>query len=281
MVEIITDTSSLYSPEEGRKLGFDVMCLNVYVDGKSYREYTDISTADFLELVKQGHLPSSSQPAIGAVMELYEAYADEEVVVISMADGLSGTYQSALGAKDGLDNSTNIHVINSRTLCGPHRYLVDVAVQMAKEGCSASEIINQLMILMDTTRSFLLPQDFDFLKRGGRLTPLAAKLGGLLKIQPVMTQTEDGMRLEKFSVARTFMGGVQNVLKVFSQETHPEACRLYITHAGVPAQAQKVQDLFLKHYPDLHIEVLELSPVFITQGGPGCLAIQWIADKDA
>lgn len=277
MVKIITDTSSLYSPEEGQKLGFDVMCLNVYVDGKSYREYADISSADFLELVKQGHLPSSSQPAIGAVMELYETYTNEEVIVICMADGLSGTYQSALGAKAGLDHSENIHVINSRTLCGPHRYLVDVAVKMVKEGKKSSEIIRKLEMLMNTTRSFLLPQDFDFLKRGGRLTPLAAKLGGLLKIQPVMTQTQEGTRLEKFSVARTFMGGIQTVFKEFSKEKDPNACRVYITHAGVSAQAQKVKEYFLQRFPELIIEIHELSPVFITQGGPGCLAIQWIS----
>ena len=63
-MRIITDTGALYSPEEGKKLGFDVLPLNVIADKKSYKEYVDISSQEFLEIVKEGHIPSSSQPSI-------------------------------------------------------------------------------------------------------------------------------------------------------------------------------------------------------------------------
>ena len=63
-----------------------------------------------------------------------EQYPDAEIINITLADGLSGTYQSACMAKSMVDHEENITVINSKTLCGPHRYLVDVAVKLAQVG---------------------------------------------------------------------------------------------------------------------------------------------------
>ena len=42
-------------------------------------------------------------------------YPNEDILVINMADGLSGTYQSTVSAKESVDHSENIHVINSMT----------------------------------------------------------------------------------------------------------------------------------------------------------------------
>lgn len=88
-MKIITDTGSLFSPAEGKELGIDVLPLNVIVNKKSYRELVDIEGHEFIEIVKQGHVPTSSQPSIGETMELLEEYQDEEVLIIHMADGLS------------------------------------------------------------------------------------------------------------------------------------------------------------------------------------------------
>lgn len=63
---------------------------------------------------------------------------------------------------------------NSRTLCGPHRYMVEKAQAMKEAGCSAAEIIDWVNAATEKHESFLIPQDFDFLRRGGRLTPMAA-----------------------------------------------------------------------------------------------------------
>lgn len=276
MIRLVTDTSTLYTPSQGEELGVDINPLIVTIKNKTYKEFINITTDEFLKMVKEGNVPISSQPAIGEVMESYEKYPDDDIVNICMADGLSGTYASALGAKNGLPNEDKIHIVNTRTLCGNQRYMFECALQMVKENCSLEALLAMLEEKITHQKSFLLPQDFDFLKRGGRLTPLAATIGGLLKIQPVMTQTEDGTRLEKFTIARTFTGAVNAVLKEFQKLENPHLYRLYISHAGVASQAEKIKNAFLGAFPNLDFDILELSPAFITQGGPDCLAIQWV-----
>jgi DegV family protein with EDD domain len=246
------------------------------MDKKSYKEYVDVDSETFLNMVKAGGIPSSSQPPIGETMEVFEKYEDEELLVINMSDGLSGTYQSTVSAKSAMEHSDKIHVINSMTLCGPQRYLVQKAIKLKNEGYDLNHISQELHKSIASENSFLIPNDFDFLKRGGRLTPLAATVGGMLKIVPVMMKTKDGKRLEKFTIKKTMKMAVKEIIKNFQEMGVNEDYNIYISHAGVLDQAQVVKDQIQKAFESVKIELLDLSPVFITQGGPGCIAIQTI-----
>ena len=273
-MKIITDTGALLSPKEGEKIGVDVLPLNVIADKKSYKEYVDVTSQEFLDIVKEGHVPSSSQPSIGETMELFEKYPEEDILVINMADGLSGTYQSTVSAKESVEHSENIHVINSMTLCGPQRYLVEKAVALREQGLDIHHIMKELHKSIACEKSFLIPQDFGFLKRGGRLTPLAATLGGMLKIIPIMTTTKDAKRLEKYAMKKTFKSAVKEIMKAFQELGVNEDFKIYVTHAGVLKQAQDVVKQLQTVFENTVIEMYDLSPVFIAQGGPGCIAVQ-------
>ena len=72
MIRINSDTSTLYSPEEGKKLGIDVNALAVAAGGKNYIEFVDLYSAEFVEIVRAGNVPQSSQPPVGGVIENYE-----------------------------------------------------------------------------------------------------------------------------------------------------------------------------------------------------------------
>ena len=99
MVQIVTDTSVLYTPDEAKKLGFEAIPLCVNIDEFEGRDLL-IDMDDYYDRIKKGGIPRSSQPPIGEVVDIYEKYQDDEVINIAMADGLSGTYQSACGAKE-------------------------------------------------------------------------------------------------------------------------------------------------------------------------------------
>ena len=100
MVRIVADTSTLYSTAQARAAGFAVSALSVTIAGKSYREFDEISAEEFVDIIRQGHMPTSSQPAFGEVEDLYNSYPGEEILNVTMALGLSGTYTGALAAAD-------------------------------------------------------------------------------------------------------------------------------------------------------------------------------------
>lgn len=274
MTKIMTDSSSLYTKEEAKELGFRVVPLSISIGDWNGRDL-EMDMDRFYGMIAEGQVPRSSQPPIGEVMETYEEY-QEDLINISMADGLSGTFQSASGAKEMVSNSDKITVFNTKTLCGPHRYMVDEALKMAKAGLGKLEILDWLEKASNRTDSFLIPQDFSFLKRGGRLTPLAATIGGVLKLKPILRVTPDGKRLDKFGVKRTMSGAASSVAKHLEKLKIDERHIVYISHANVLNDAKKVQETFKEIFPKAEIQLFKLSPAFVTQGGPGCIAIQYI-----
>ena len=276
MVRIIADTSTLYSTTQAREAGFDVSPLSVTIAGESYREFDEISSEEFVSIIHQGHMPTSSQPAIGQVGELYEAYPDDEIINVAMAMGLSGTYTSAVAAAQLQEDPDRISVLNTRTLCGPHRFLTELAVKMAKAGESREKILAVLNEKMDTAKSFLVPADFDYLRRGGRLSPLVSYVGKAVSLTPIMTQTDDGCRLTIAGIRRGFGHALKYIGKAMEDWGVGAGWRIYVTHAAAMDKAQQAVEHLKKLMPEAVYEIYPLSPAFITQGGPGCVAVQFI-----
>ena len=275
MVQIVTDSSVLYTEEETKAAGFDVIPLCVSVGDMDGRDL-QINMEEFYGRIGKGEIPRSSQPPIGDVVEVYEKYQDADVLNICVADGLSGTYHGALSARDMVESRDRITVFNSRTLCGPHRYMVEKAQRMKEEGKGIPEILEWLKSAAEKTESFLIPQDFGFLKRGGRLTPVAAALGSVLKLKPVMRLTEDGTRLDKFFVKRTMSAAVSGIMDHMKKKGIDGRYLLYIVHAAAPKEAGAIREMIEAEFKGIQIQMMDLSPVFVAQGGPGCVAIQYI-----
>ena len=278
MVRIVSDSSTLYSPTQAREAGFAVSPLSVTIAGNTYREFEEISSRQFVEIIHQGHMPTSSQPAIGEVTGLYEQFAGEPILNIAMADGLSGTYRSAVAAAELCDNAGDITVINTRTLCGPHRHMVQTALAMAKAGADKDSIVAWLNSRMDSAKSYLIPADFDYLRRGGRLSPLVSQVGKMVGLAPIMTQTDDGCRLTVASIRRGYNAAVKYVAEALQKKGIGEGWRVYIAHAAEADKVELTLKTLTQALPGANIQVVDLSPAFITQGGPGCLAIQYVLD---
>ena len=275
MVQIITDSSTLFTVEEGKNMGIEVLPLCVSIGDLEGRD-TQISMDAFYGEIQKGNNPASSQPPIGEVMEAYERYPDAEIINIAMADGLSGTYQSACGAKESVDNCDNITVVNTKTLCGPHRYMVQKAIQMKKEGKTAKEIIEWLEYAREHQESFLIPQDFDFLRRGGRLTAMAATFASVLNLRAIMTQTPDGCRLDKFGMKRSMKLAMKAVVDHLEEVKVDARHIIYVSHARAEEDAKKAIAMIKERFADVEVQMLELGAAFVTQGGPQCVAIQYI-----
>ena len=274
MVRIVSDTSTLYSSAQAREAGFAVSALSVTIAGNSYREFDEISSEKFVEIIREGNMPTSSQPAIGEVTALYEEFAGEEILNIAMAAGLSGTCQSAEAAAQISENGEQITVLNTRTLCGPHRYMVERCVEMAKNGAAKEDLLTWLNARMDTAKSYLMPADFDYLRRGGRLSPLVSHVGKLAGLAPIMTQTDDGCRLTVAGIRRGFKHAVRYVVEALQKRGVGAGWRIYISHAAAEEKARQALALLREAMPDAVYEILPLSPAFITHGGPECVAIQ-------
>ena len=274
-MRIIADSAALITPEEGRKMGVTIIPVGVIINGESYRDYEEMDTASFLKLVQAGGVPTSSQPSIGDVQEVLEE-GDEEMIFLTVGDGLSGAYQTAMAARSCIEKNDHIHILNTKTLAGPMRHLVRKAAELKAQGMDIEKIMEELQRRIESSMSFVVPEDFDFLKRSGRLTPIAAKIGGALRLLPVLTQTKDKTRIMPVTIKRTWKSAIEAIMQRMQSDGVDENYLISICHAGTPDKAAAILEKFRERFSNVEAELLELSPALTTHGGPGCIVVQAI-----
>ena len=278
MVQIVTDSSTLYTEEEGKALGIVPIPLCVTIGEKEIRDLS-IPVEAFIADIDAGHIPVSSQPPIGDVLEVFERYKGSTIINLSMGDGLSGTYQTACSAREMAENREDITVVNTRTLCGPHRYMVECAAAMAREGQSKEAILQMVEEKMASTKSYLIPQDFAYLKRGGRLSPTAAWIGSLLNIKPILHVDDEGhlIPLEKVRGRRKALRALVDHMEASAQQPVAEQT-VFITHGDCLEEAEFVADLVRERFGVRDIVINYVDPVIGAHSGPGTMALFFLAD---
>ena len=272
-MKIITNTASSLTREEGKQLGITVLPVSVSLGGRSLRDYIDIDSDRFSQLLHGDEMPVSSQPSIGDMMAELED-SDEEAIMLTVADGLSGEYSTAMGLRETPPNRDNIYVINSRSLAGPLRYMAVKAARLRDQGASAGEIVSQIRACAQSTISYVIPADFNYLRKSGRITNMTSRIGSALHLLPVLTQTADHRRISFMTVRRTWKSAVGAIITSLKDTGIDDRYLISIAYADKKDLAAKVRRQILESFPRTQNEILQLSPSLITHGGPGCIVVQ-------
>lgn len=198
MIRIITDSAADLTAAELTAPGVTVVPMTVtFADGTS-REDDGSMTKDefFARLAEDSKLPRTSQPSPASFMQLYEdaAAAGEEVVVITIAQKLSGTYQCAkLAAAEG-DYSP--YIVDSETATQGETLIVREALRLRdEENLSAAEIFAALEQFKKRVRITAIVDSLKHLQKGGRLPAAVALVGGALGIKPVLALQDGAIKL--------------------------------------------------------------------------------------
>ena len=274
-MKIIADSSCLYTPIEAKEKSVEIVPVGVIINNQVYKDYIEIDSIELLTQLDDGVVPTTSQPNIGDVLETINNI-NEEILFMSVGDGLSGTYQNINMAKNMSNDPNKVHIIDTQTLAGAYHYLVDKAVKLKEEGLELEKIIQRLQESIQHSFSCVIPCDFDFLKRCGRLTPIAANLMGLIKVVPVLTLSEDRKKIEVFTVNRTVKKAIDGVIKHLNEIGVNEEYMISICHVGVLDKAQEILNTIKNKINDATYEIRELSPSLMLHGGPGCILIHAI-----
>lgn len=181
---IIIDSTADLLPEV--KARTRVVPLSVRFGDVEYIDGVTIDHKQFYEmLVESDVLPTTSQAVPEHFRLMYEKVreAGEEAVVITVSSTFSGTYQSAVIAAE---EYPEIRVVDSRTAAIGHGILVEYALRLADQGCGADEIVAALEQVRSRIRIVAMVDTLEYLKKGGRISSVAAIAGGLLNLKPVL-----------------------------------------------------------------------------------------------
>ncbi|MCE5286047.1 MAG: DegV family protein [Pelosinus sp.] len=267
-VHIVVDSTFRISAELlARHSNLHIVSLKLRLGQDEWPE-TELSADQLLLMAKERGLhPTTSQPAPGDFLKVFEPLiqAGREIVMITVAGGLSGTVQGArMAAK--MVNSQKIQVVDSTTTSVGGVKLTEAALQMAAEGLSSVEIAERLTRMAEATNTILIPGELTFLQKGGRIGGAAALIGNILQIKPLLFLDREGKVavLEKVRTKkRALLRAVEEVKKCGELEY------LAIGYIGAEAEAVELSELFQAAYPELSVLTDMLSPVITAHVGPG------------
>lgn len=191
-IRFIIDSASDILPGEAEKLNMTHLPLRVSFDGVEYRDSVDLTHRDFyMKLVESDTIPRTSQIPPAEFAAAYEEAiaAGDTPIAITVSSKLSGTYQSAVIAAS--ECSGDVFVIDSENVAIGERILIERGLELAKEGRSAEEVFCALNEEKKKIRIMALVDTLEYLKKGGRISPAVAMVGGVLSIKPVIA-IEDG-----------------------------------------------------------------------------------------
>lgn len=193
-VRIITDTAADFELQESKEKGITIVPLSLTYGTENLLDTYEIDKATFYHrLLDEKEIPMTSQPSPERFQQEFEKAkeAGDSVVAILISSALSGTVQSAMLAKQICDYD-EIYIVDSLSAIAGMRILVDVALDMAKQGKSAAEIAEKLETLKGRIRIRAGVDTLEYLYKGGRLSRTEAGLGTLANIKPLLQVTPEG-----------------------------------------------------------------------------------------
>lgn len=194
MIRIITDSAADFEPKELEKLNITCIPLSVHFGQEEYHENAELTKAKFYDLLLQSEEPpKTSQASPQILLDLFEdaVNAGDDAIYFTLSSALSGTYQSAVMAKN-LTNSPLCHVADSLNATGGQRMILEYAANLRDQGKSADEILSATEQLRSRITLFACIDTLEYLYKGGRISQTAYKLGTLANIKPIITVEPDG-----------------------------------------------------------------------------------------
>lgn len=275
-ITLITDSTCDLRPEYLAKEGVLFAPLKVLFGDKEYVDKIDLTNVEFYEKMRTSkELPTTSQVNPGEFYELFskELEAGNQVIGVFLSSELSGTYNSAVVAKEMLGNE-NIFLIDSRTVSFALGLMVIKLKAKIDSGATAEEVIDYSKSLVESSQLYGMLDTLENLKKGGRLSSGTAMIGKMLNLKPII-EVKEGV----VNVAEKARGSRKGLTWMIEQlaKSYPSGKieELAVAHANSLEKATDLKQLLLERFEIGTIHDIEIGSVVGTHAGEGAVGITY------
>lgn len=267
---VVTDSTADIAPAIVAERAITVVPLSVSFGTETFED-GELSQEDFFARMKAmaPKLPTTSQPPVGAFVEVYERalQSAEQVVSVHISNRLSGTIDSARQAAEQF--AGRVHVFDSLNLSWALGWQVMDAANAAAEGLSATAALERLAIVRERVRLIVGLDSLDNLSRGGRIGAVSAFLGAMLNLKVQLTVDSEGAfqplyrdRGEKAALAHTLSW-------ISEQMGSATTGKFAVGHALSLERAERLAEEIRSRYAAAEILVYETGSTIATHTGTG------------
>lgn len=270
---IVTDSLSDLTSDLIGKLDISLVPLTVLFGHEKYLDRVTISTDEFYHRIIYGDIwPTSAQPSPQEFAKTYDKLAEstDEILVINHSSKLSGTYQSAMKAKDYMKaKKCHVEVIDSQTVAMSLGLAVIATAKEAQKDVKLDKLIEFTHKALKRSHFIAYFDTLKYLTKGGRIGRAQRLLGSVLSIKPILNIKEGEM--SPVTRVRSTATGVAYLHNFITSFKNIEAIGIETTTSL--ESADKFAKLLSADYPNVPILRSTVSPVLGVYGGPKAIAI--------
>ena len=273
MIKIICDSISDLPIEIIEKYNIDIVPLTVIFNNKEYLAGETLTTKEFYKMLRDTDImPKTSQATYVQFKSVFEKYdEDTEIIYIAGSSTASGTYQSAMLAKN--DGHHNVSIFDTQNLSIGSALFVIKACEMVEKGYSVEEIISSLEKLKSNVEVVFSVDTLEYLKMGGRISSTKATLGNLLSIKPIL-EVKDGLVSQKSQVRgkkQIYSTLAKTIVKKFGKDLKN---RTIIIGCGDNTEDLEIMKESLEKEADINnVYFVNIGCVICSHSGPGVMGI--------
>jgi DegV family protein with EDD domain len=280
---VVADTTSYLPPELLREHDVHLVSLYVGIEGEQEKEAEIQDLHGFYERLRTSDQQvTTSQPSVGDFISVYEPLlADgKEIVSIHLSSGISGTYESAMQARERLTaegkGGERIVVCDSRTGAGGMGLMVLGAAHAAEKGANAAEGNERAEAVREELKIWFAVDTLEYLRRGGRIGAARAWIGTTLKIKPILTLEEEITPIER---VRTRSRAFERLVGYARQRHEAGADAWVVQHVQDPENAARLVEACRPIFGRDPAFTSEIGPVIGAHVGPGLLGVGGVSWK--
>jgi DegV family protein with EDD domain len=275
-VRVVTDSTSYIPPEQSAALGITVVSLAATLGGVATDEML-IDAEDFYRRMRAtGEVPTSSQPSPAAMARALEepVSAGDDVIAVLLSSRMSGTYETALMARDQVlerHPDACIEIVDSMSNCMEEGFAVLAAARAAASGGTLAEAVTAAKATIMRTRWLFVPATLEYLRMGGRIGNAQALLGSLLQVRPILTVV-DGVTATVRSV-RTQRRALEAVADKLAEDVSTHGYVDAVVHHILDENEGEVLAASIEDRIGTRPRVQEIGPAIGLHVGPGTVGV--------
>jgi DegV family protein with EDD domain len=288
---ILTCCSTADLPREYfQKRNIPYVCFHFTMDGKEYPDDLGQSMPfeEFYQRVSEGAMPTTSQVSVGQYIAFFEPFlnAGKDLLHIAVSSGLSGSYNSALLARDELLQrypDRKLVIVDSLGASSGYGLLTDMAADMHDCGAMLEQVQSWVDENKLNVHHWFFSTDLAHYRRGGRLSATSATLGTVLHICPLMNINEQGKLIPRAKIRgkKHVITEIAHMMEEHARAGNDYDGKCFISHSACYEDARSVADLVEQKFPNLNggVQIMSIGTVIGSHTGPGTVALFFMGDQ--
>ena len=282
MLRLFTDTDTDITPAVAAEYGYRLISMPYSIDAKTvypYVDFDEFESRKFYDLLRSGVLPTTSAISKERYIEYFEPEfaAGNDILYVHFSRAMTATFNAmdeAVAELKAKYHGRNFDEIDTKGITTISYTIVREVGDLLKAGKSLEEVLAWSETEVDKFAMYFFADDLKFFRRSGRVSGLAATMGTLIGIRPIIYMSQEGKMVSCGKEKGRIKAMEHLVQQVADLGEDFKSHRFVIGHTDAPELAEEVGKMIRERFgDDFPIEFVVVNPTAGSHAGPNGVGV--------